>query len=93
MVQVVEHRSMLSGLVQRVEPAGDAVVITLRVEGADPVPGIANLLQGTVGETITLTLPAGVEDAPPQPGDRIRCQARVAGPQRFFAIPGSVQAE
>ena len=93
MVQVVENRSTLSGLVQRVEPAGSAVEITLRVDGAEPVPGVANLLEGTVGETITLTLPAGADDAPPQPGERIRCEARLAGPQRFFAIPGSVQAE
>lgn len=89
MVQVVENQATVTGEVQAVEPAGDSVAVTLRVERADPVPGVANLLQDVVGETITLSLLA--KDAAPRPGDQIRCQARLAGPGRYFAIPGTVQ--
>jgi len=89
MPQVVENRSTLSGQVQHVEAAGDMLAVTLRVDRAEPVPGVANLLGGTVGAMITLAVPAGGGDTP-RPGDEIRCQARLAGPQRYFAIPGSL---
>lgn len=91
MVQAVENRAALSGVVQRVEPAGEGVAITLRVEGVDPVPGVPNLLAGTVGETITVTVPHG-GDTPPRPYDRIRCQARLAGPGRYVAVAGTVES-
>lgn len=91
MVQVVENRSILSGQVQHVEAAGDAAAITLRVERAEPVAGMANLLQGTVGNTITVTVPVDGGDALPRPGDQIRCEAHLAGPQRYYAVAGSVE--
>lgn len=93
MVQVVENRSALSGVVEQVESANGGLTVTLRVERADPVPGVANLLADRVGGTVTLMVPPSGGDVPPQPGDRIRCHARLAGPQRYFAIPGSIQPD
>lgn len=90
MVQAAENRAELGGMVRRVEPAGEAMSITLHVERADTVPGMANLLAGTVGTTITVTLPGNGGDAPPLAGDHIRCQARLTGPGRYVAVPGTL---
>lgn len=90
MVQAAENRAELGGVVRRVEPASEAMSITLEVERADTVPGMANLLAGTVGTTITVTLPGNAGDVAPQPGDRIHCQARLAGPGRYVAVRGTL---
>jgi len=90
MVQAAENRAELWGVVRRVERTGEAVSIALDVERADAVPGMANLLAGTIGKTITVTLPGRRGDAAPQPGDRIRCQARLVGPGRYIAVPGTL---
>ncbi len=91
MVQVIENRTALGGVVERVDGDAGAASVTLRVEQADPVPGFANLLEDRRGESITLTLPLDAGQVPPSPGERIRFQARLAGPERYFAVPGTIE--
>lgn len=86
MVQAVENRTALGGVVEQADAASGDIVV--RVDAAEPVDGYANLMAATRGESITLTLPPG--EPPPAEGERIRCVARMVGPQRYVISADSI---
>ena len=80
MVQVVENRTDLEGVVKSQTPqATGVVVLVVAVERATPVPGVADLLSQRVGSSLDVTAPA--DRVPSDLTDqRIRFRARLAGP-------------
>ncbi|MEW5926889.1 MAG: hypothetical protein AB1941_05365 [Gemmatimonadota bacterium] len=91
MVQIVENRTELEGVVEG--PAGEDGRLRIRVLAAEPVEGFPNLLADDVGRVIELDggaepLPAGLGE-----GTRIHCRVRRAGLDRYFALPGSVELD
>lgn len=91
MVQIVENRTELEGVVEG--PAAEGGRPRVRVLAAEPVEGFPNLLADAVGRVIELD--GGAEPLPGELGEgtRIRCRVRRAGLDRYFVLPGSVELE
>ena len=95
MVQAQENRAVLRGRVVGIgrrdgTPQG-WVELELDVDGCLDVDGYPNMLGGTVGTSVTVTVPeADVERVGPVPGDVVEVTARRASPRAVMADRGSL---
>lgn len=86
MVQVVENRADIEGVVVSVRP-DDARpgghLATLSVSTVVPVEGYSNLFAEAAGKTLDVILPESA-GKPSNVGSRIRCRIRRTGPLSVF---------
>ncbi len=78
MVQMVENLTRISGAVIARKPhasLGDYDVVTVRLDGAEPVPGKADLLSSHLGSTIDVSVRRALLGAA-GPGMHLRCRAK-----------------
>jgi hypothetical protein len=77
-VQMVENQTVISGTVVARKPhatLGDYDVVTVRLEGAEPVPGKADLLGAQMGKTLEVSVRRALLGNA-GPGTHLRCKAK-----------------
>jgi hypothetical protein len=93
-VQVVENWTDVEGEVRAVDPHPSLEgyrSVRLAVVGAQPVPGVRDLVSQYVGQELAVAVPAEVTDRiDAAPGSRVRWRVRLARPGAFFAHPDVV---
>jgi hypothetical protein len=77
-VQMVENQTVVSGTVIARKPhatLGDYDIVTVRLEGAEPVPGKADLLSPQLGKTVEVSVRRALLGNA-GPGMHLRCKAK-----------------
>ena len=88
MVQVIENGTDIIGTVLERRPAAslpDYDELTLRVDVATPVAGLADLISQRVGDTIDLVVVRGLLPQGGLDGWQLTCRASMAGPGAYMA--------
>lgn len=96
MVSMAENWADVDGTVARVAPSEREgfVAVDVAVDRVAPVAGVANLLEGTEGETVTVQLPSELaEAAGVAVGAPVAWRLRRGGLHDVFADPDRLVAD
>lgn len=88
MSQIIENRSDIDGVVERVTGSDNDITVHVRVDAARPVGSLANLVDEDVGDVIAIRVRDGA--TVPPTGSTITCRVRKVAADRFFADEGSL---
>jgi hypothetical protein len=96
MVSMAENWADVAGTVARVAPSEREgfVAVDVAVDRVEPVAGVANLLEGTEGQTVTVQLPVELADsAGVEVGAPVAWRLRRGGLEDVFADPDRLVAD
>lgn len=88
MVQVIENSTDITGTVVNRTPCAnvpDYDELTLRIDEATPVAGLADLMSQRIGDTLNLLVAHHLLPDGGLVGRQLRCRARMAGPGVYMA--------